>query len=267
MLPVRKCATAATVIVFASLTFGQTVSIPNEKELAQISARGQMLFEYDEAAWHSSDAVIATNPPKGGLGRYIARKTDMGWIVAFGHLNDTRDAFLISVLASQGKSTQEFSIKKFDPAQRDAGFFLAAAKGIDTVSPDFRGVDRTYNIAVLPAPAGQFYIYFVPGGTDSDPYPLGADVRYLVSSDGGSIVEKRQLHKGIIPRGGAVPAGSAVAGGVHSHVLSNVPEDTDVFHVLSRKPAIPEYIGTEVGVYEVETNGTIHLLRESNKHK
>jgi hypothetical protein len=49
----------------------------------------------DQAAWHATDAVQATHPPAQSLGRYIARKSDTGWTVAFGHLNDRHDEFLI----------------------------------------------------------------------------------------------------------------------------------------------------------------------------
>jgi hypothetical protein len=41
-------------------------------------------------------------------------------------------------------------------------------------------------------------------------------------------------------------------------VLSNLPEDSDVFYVLSRKPSIPEYIGTmDEKIFVVQVDGTI----------
>lgn len=49
-----------------------------------------------------------------------------------------------------------------------------------------------------------------------------------------------------------------MAAGVHTHILSDVPEDTDVFYVLTRKPSIPEMIGTRSHkFYEISTDGTI----------
>jgi hypothetical protein len=150
--------------------------------------------------------------------------------------------------------------------EQDTGFFLAAAKALETALHDFRGPDRPYNAAVLPAPLGQLYVYMVPAQTENGVYPLGADVRYLISSDGGAIVEKRQLHKGIIPNGGPIPAGATQVGGVHSHVLSNVPEDTDVFHVLTRKPSMPETIVTQIAIYEVSVDGSIKIVQRMKKH-
>jgi len=247
--------------------FAQQGSLSSDGQLAATSARGHLLYEYDEAVWHASDAVIATHPAKENLGRYIARKTDAGWEVAFGRINEGHDAFLIAALATQGKTPLDFSVQKFETLQRDTGFYLSAAKGIENTLKIFQGVDRQYNVAVLPAPENQFYIYFVPAPTDKALYPLGADARYLVSADGGTIIEKRQLHKGIIPDGGPIPAGATIAAGTHSHILSDVPEDTDVFHVLARRPAIPEYIATEIAIYEVEVDGTIKVVQRIKKHR
>lgn len=267
MFRVRQCIGIAVVVLFASLAFAQKDSVPPDTDLAVITARGRLLYEYDQAAWHASDAVMATHPPKEEIGRYIAQKTDTGWVVAFGHLNETRDAFVIAVLAAQGKATQEYSVRKFDPGQKDTGFFLAAAKAIEIALHDFQGLNRPYNVAVLPAPEGRLYIYLVPAQTQNGVYPLGADVRYMISPDGGAIVEKRQLHKGLIPTGGPVPPGTTIVGGSHSHILSDVPEDTDVFYVLTRKPSMPEFIGTQIAVYEVNPDGTIKVVQRLKKHR
>jgi len=45
--------------------------------------------------------------------------------------------------------------------------------------------------------------------------------------------------------------------GIHTHVLSETPEDTDVFHVLTRKPSVPELISTEHFIFVVEVDGSI----------
>ena len=51
----------------------------------------------------------------------------------------------------------------------------------------------------------------------------------------------------------------------HNHVLSDISEDTDVSYVLARKPLIPEYIGTQVAVYEVNPDGTIRVVERIKK--
>ena len=227
--------------------------------MPDVTARGKALYEYDEAAWHATDAVRATNPAPESVGRYIANRSDVGWTVVFGHLNEKRDKFLVAYEATQGTSLQEFTVKKLEPPQEDASLYLAAANAIDTALRDFRGENRPYNVAVLPASSDQLYVYVIPAQTKNGVYPLGGDARYLITTEGTSILEKRQLHKSIIETSpDSIPKGATPAAGFHTHVLSDVPEDTDVFHVLTRQPPQPEYIGTKnKKLYVIQTDGTI----------
>ena len=48
--------------------------------------------------------------------------------------------------------------------------------------------------------------------------------------------------------------------GFHVAVVDDVPEDSDVFYVLSRKPTIPEMIATRNFVYRIGVTGTIDYL-------
>jgi hypothetical protein len=105
------------------------------------------------------------------------------------------------------------------------------------------------------------YVYVVPAQTEQDVFPLGGDVRYLISSDGSKIVERRQLHKAIIE----FKTSNNIEAGYHVAVLDDVPEDTDVFHVLSRQPSVPQWIATKKYVYRVEVDGTINYLGEAEK--
>jgi len=65
------------------------------------------------------------------------------------------------------------------------------------------------------------------------------------------------MHKSIIENP-APDNGAKTVAGVHTHVLTDVPEDSDVFHVLTGKPSVPEYIMTsKKGGYLVREDGTI----------
>ena len=253
----RTC-TLIILLIAAIATSAQTqrTTPGSEAELAQISERGRNLAEYDFAAWHGSDAVKALQPPEGSVVRYIAKRTGSGWTVAFGRLNEKRDKFLISYEAIQGSTPGEFKAVKNDPLKEDVGFFLFAARAIDTSSADFKGEARPYNVAVLPAPSDQLYVYVLPAQTKNGVYPLGGDVRYLVSGDGLKIIEKRQMHKAIIE----FATTENIKAGFHIAVLDQIPEDTDVFHVLVRKPSVPQWIATRLFVYVIEPDGKIRYL-------
>lgn len=176
----------------------------------------------------------------------------------FGRLNDKRDKFLVAYEATQSANSKDFTVRKNDPPKEDTGFFLFAAKAIETSLADFKGAARPYNVAVLPANSNQIYVYAVPAQTKEGIFPLGGDTRYLVSVDGSKILEKRQLHISIIEF--SPTANENVQAGFHTAVLEDIPEDTDVFHVLSRRPPVPEYVGTKQFVFRIETDGTINYL-------
>jgi hypothetical protein len=253
----RKCAFLIVLMISIS-TSAQTVRTTpaSEAELAEITERGHKLAEYDVAAWHATDAVLALQPAPGSVVNYIAKRTGDFWTVVFGRLNEARNKFLISYEAVQGSTPKEFKASKLGPPREDTGYFLFAARAMDLSAADFKGEDRPYNIAVLPAPSDQFYVYIIPAQTQNGVYPLGGDARYLISADGLKVLEKRQMHKAIIE----FAARDNVQAGYHIAVMDEIPEDSDVFHVLARKPSVPELIVTRLFVYQVEPDGKIRYL-------
>ena len=254
-----KC--VVSFVLCASSVWAQRPKPLSDSELATIATRGRILAEYDVAAWHATEAVVALKPAEGAVRGYIARKTAAGWVVAFGRFNETNDVFLIVYEAIQGSSPKDFSVKTYDPPQKDTGFFYISAKGIQLSLENSHLEKRPYNTYVLPLDSGQFYVYVLPAQTAANVYPLGGDTRFLVSSDGTKIVETRQLHKSILEVNHPAQSGKKPVGGFHTHVLTDTPEDTDVFHVLRQTPPLPEFVGTKSGNYEVETDGTIKRVK------
>ena len=120
----------------------------SEAELAQITERGRSLAAYDVAAWYGTDAVLALKPTEGSVVRYIAKRNGDSWTVAFGLLNESRDKFIINYEAVQGSTPKEFTAAKLAPPKEDTGFFLFAARAIETSLADFKGQSRPYNVAV-----------------------------------------------------------------------------------------------------------------------
>lgn len=267
MLPpvrvVRMNRTIAISIIFGitvllSLSLGADASNrPTAAELAAITTRGRMLAGYDTAAWQATDAVMATHPKTPSSGRYIAHLTETGWVVDFGRLNGAEDKFLVDYEATQ--EGPRFRVTSFNPEREDTGWNLAAAKGIATATKDFGRTDRPYNVAAFPKQSGGMYVYLYPAQVKAGVYPLGADIRYQLSSDGTRILEKRPLHRTIIEYAAPVGTSEKETGGYHTHVLSDVPEDTDVFLVLTRKPRVPEFVGAGPYMYTIAIDGRITI--------
>ena len=256
----RRLALPLLLLASCSLLLAQKAErenkVPTPEDLRAVTARGKMLAEYDVAAWHATDVIQDLKPEKGSTRYYIAKKTDAGWAVVFGRLSEARDKFLIVYQANQGARPDFFTDKKFDPPLESTDFYFYAAKAFEAALKDLGQVNRPYNAYAVPSETGQLYVYLLPAPTENGVYPLGADVRYTFTMSGDAMVEKRQMHKSILDftiRKGTVS-------GYHTHVLSLTPEDSDVFYVLTRKPSIPEYVGTlDRKIYVVQTDGTILL--------
>jgi hypothetical protein len=256
----------AAVLAVTLLPAGAQVAMPpTAEELAAISERGKMLYEYDQAAWHATDAIVTANPKTVDGQQCIARKMNGNWTVVFGKLNEDRSQFEITYEAEEQATLRDFAVRPEPEAREDQGFFLYAARAIEVAMKDFGKANRPYNVAVLPVQTEQLYVYLYPAQTTARVYPLGGDVRYLVAADGTKLLEKRQMHKTVMEV--ALRPGKKVASGFHTDILSDLVEDTDVFHVLTEEPPIPEFIATPHFLYQVKTDGKIELEKEKKRRK
>ena len=83
-------------------------------------------------------------------------------------------------------------------------------------------------------------------------------MRFRVSADGRAITETRRLHDSITEYSVRTPRPPAP---VEQPIdAGNAPEDTDVFHVLQRRPALPELMSVGRYRYRIDVDGTIRLL-------
>jgi hypothetical protein len=244
---------------------GQTERPPTAGELAEVAARGQALAEYDQAAWHAGDAIEALHPARTTVQRYVARKTPSGWIVAYGVFNPAHTRFLINYEAKQGANPIEYTVVKHDPAIEDTDFCFHAASAQETALKDFYASphpERPYNISVLPAKTGDWYVYAIPGQQYSNILPYGGDLRYTVSDDGAKILDRRQMHKSVQEE--SVPeSGERAYFAYHTHVLSNVPEDSDIFYAMTRKAQQGEWVATQKYIYEITPAFSLEYLGET----
>jgi hypothetical protein len=240
--------------------------MPSSDSLAAISERGRLLAQYDFVAWYTTDSVMARRPAAGAIETYVAHREPSGrWAIAFGRMNGARDTLWIAYEARQREANPEsFDVTAFPTPRADTGYYLRAARAVEVAKSDFVPMQHSYNAAVLERAGGGLWVYFIPAQTRLDVFPLGADVRYQMSADGRSIIVKRPLHRAVIEFSGARAAnggaGNRLTAATHTAILDDIPEDTDVFHVLVRRPQVPEYIVTDAFVYSISVDGNIRLL-------
>jgi hypothetical protein len=228
-------------------------------QLDSISARGRSIMAYDAAAWHGTDAVLALHPPEGRLGCYLARQRPEGlWEVVFGRQSADADTFSVAYRAVQAAAGSDaYSATSVEPEEPDTGYYAAAARALSLGLKEFGPLRRPYNWIVLQGSADEWLVYLVPAPTRAGFWPLGGDVRYRISRDGRQLRETRRLHNAILEFGPPAKPGNVIKAGIHSAVLDDRPEDTDVFYVLTREPRIPEYIVSQSFYFSIDTNGNI----------
>jgi hypothetical protein len=56
------------------------------------------------------------------------------------------------------------------------------------------------------------------------------------------------------------PESTRLIAGSHNTLVSDLPEDTDVFHVLTRRPRVFEYVFTPRYLYMINEDGSIRFV-------
>jgi hypothetical protein len=248
------CLSLLSALIACSLSAGRLLgqAPPTRAELDAITARGRMLAAYDRAAWLGSDAVLALSTE--GITHYIARKTSTEWIVSFGKLTANADTFLVAIETWPVDGAPHYEARAFSPPRADVDYLTRAARAINASVDALGSVSRAYNVAVLPEPSGAWWVYLYPASTVMGVWPHGSDVRYRVSRDGRRILEERRLHKEVIEYG---PPPESTKSGVHTAVMADIVEDTDVLLVITRQPPMPELVISRSFLFTIDIDGQI----------
>lgn len=249
----RSALLLATLLLPGALP-GQSPAAPDTL-LAGITERGRALHDYDAAASLASDALRGLSPAPSRYVLHVVRRTPSGWVVRFGRFAPSGDDTLLVAYEASGASLAEpfRAVALAEPRAADA-HDLAAARAKTIARAAFGPTPRPYSYVAVPAPGGQWWVYVLPARTRPGVYPHGADARFRLSPDGRTVLDVRVMHNGVLESGPPPPGTTAAT---HTAVRDTLPEDTDVFHVLVRRPAIPELVVTERVVFEVRTDGSI----------
>jgi hypothetical protein len=195
--------------------------------------------------------------------KLISRKTTNGWEVALGELTESGNEFRVSTIATPGMQTT-WASRVFDPPLADTGYFARAARAIETALVMFHpAARRPYTATAIPAEDGPWWwVYVYPSPLQEGVWPRGGDMRFRVSADGRVITESRRLHDEITEYSVRSARMTAVTADGLSILKGNVPEDTDVFHILQRRPALPELLTAGKHRYRIDVDGRITMLSQ-----
>jgi len=111
---------------------------PSADSLAGITERGKILAEYDQAAWHATDAVMLLTPAENEIQGYVAQRQDGVWVVSFGRVSPDGRAFMVAYEARESSTEpHSFAVTKHKPAKSETGDLAGAARAVDVARVAF----------------------------------------------------------------------------------------------------------------------------------
>lgn len=253
----RRLPILALLLLVATPLRAQTDSL--ETAIDEADRLGKLLFAYDQAAWHGTDAVAplfdqATLQDR--VHGYVAEAIEGGWRVGFGRLSADEEAFLVEYEAELDSEYAVLDAEAYKKPTRRTGFMRDAMLARNAAVERFEPMaEIQHNTAVLPAPDGQLYAYVLPSQPEHLVYYVGGDVRYTFDPDEEAVVAETPLHTTILtfdlredPQ--AITYASAV--------LTDAPTETDVFYAISR-PGLPDTPAQQASHY-VFAGGWVYFL-------
>ncbi|WP_425230490.1 hypothetical protein [Sphingomonas sp.] len=217
-----------------------------QSAVAVASARGAMLYAYDQAAWHGTDDMIARLPDYANrLAHYIVDGPATAPRLIFYDRQATPQALYVAQFRDgrlvEGKVLGPGDDRTLTPEDlRLIGALAAAKAALTDDGHAFLCANRPFNTVVLPpeTPGGPIAVYFLSPQTSNDTLPFGGHYRIEVDA-AGHAGPVHAFTRSCLPipthppaRDDAQPVGIVV-----SNLLDPTPTEIHVFSSLSiRRP-------------------------------
>lgn len=228
---------AGMMLAFAP-AIAQTQTSPTQQTDAQLAAnmaRGDLLYAYDQAAWHVTDAALAAMPKdaKDRLKGFVVTPDAAGYRTTFFGGDATRPFRLYSAVWT-GREVRDAQLYPVDGSVPVSGeeARLIGARTIALANPGKLAVctKAAPNVAVIPGsrPEDPISVYVLSSMTTMGEVPLGGHHRIDVKD--GKVVARRQFAKSCIGYSTKqMPKGAQPAAFVITHLLDPVPTEIHAF--------------------------------------
>lgn len=224
---------------------------PAKADLAATVARGQLLYLLDQAAWHSTDAMLkdVKDPAAAGVRGWIVEPNEKAFRVTYFGLSGTQ-AVPVYVADYRGGKVSNTRLvpaadrRPLDPEQQR----MVAARSMRAALE--RCVPQPFNTVVMPAVAGApIDVYFLTPQTKSNAWPMGKHYRLQARSD-GSTPAPRAFSRTCLEVGGPLPKGAKPVAIFVNNVVDPYPTEIHVFTALASR--VPLVVQTSTGRWLVD---------------
>lgn len=267
-LPITIAMAGATALLIFNVGRCPAAPTPTAERarLDEITSRGLMLVTYDRAAEAGNKAVAGIRPDPRRFEYFLANPDSAttsgaaGWTVLFASLHDNGDRLEAAYSAQGDPATGDFAATAYPSPVVVTGRPVAAFRALAHVRQQFgETASRPTNYFVLDEPGtGNLLVYAIPAQTSKVASLLGPDARFTFLADGRTLLDRRNMHD--VETIVVVPADAEFTS--HTTTLAGGPEDTDVFHVMTRPgKKTPDVVtGPEGLAYTIAVDGTISTL-------
>ena len=240
----------------------QTPAPPSlEAQASAAMARGDLLYAYDQSAWHVTDAALAAVPKSSMnlIRGYVVTPAPGGYRTTFYGGEPGSHYRIYSAIWSNGSIVQPelVSPDKRQPITADEERLIAAKTlALGNIEGAIQCTKAKLNSAVIPGATVQdpISVYVLTPPTKKDVIPMGGHLRIDVKD--GAVVAKRSFTRSCIEL--AKPRLSKKQGApvamMITHLLDPVPTEIHAFAVHSA--GLPMFVSTPDGaLYSVELVG------------
>jgi hypothetical protein len=200
--------------------------------------RAQLLYRYDQAAWHTTDALTNEVPE-------VALATVRGWVVTpdgagyrvtyYSGERGAEHRAVYSAVWTGGTSVRDRQLRAVDDNRLSADEArLAAASDAVAEEGPLRCSDRRFNRVVLPRATadGADLVYLLTPQTETNSIPLGGHHRAEVKD--GKVVSMRSFSKSCLN----MPLEEKAEALAVSHLLDPTPTEIHFFSVFAAQKPI-----------------------------
>lgn len=247
------CLLAATPLLAQKLPEGT----PHQQEVAAAASAGDMLYAYDQAAWHGTDRFQEDLEAHGDydiswLRGFLVFPGKEGQLQAIFYGEEDGEMLVGARYSLEGSNVIDGGLFEEDERIPLAPDAIRMAQARDAAFAAM--VDEQYglcarsnpNTVVFPPDAnGEITVYVLTPQIDNGSYPLGGHYRFTIGTDGAVRASRRFLNSCFsVPIGGqaGAPDGSRALGMFITHLLDEYP--TEVHFFASRYVPVSLFVGT-----------------------
>ncbi|MFQ5890162.1 MAG: hypothetical protein ACE5JR_08930 [Gemmatimonadota bacterium] len=219
----------AAILLTAGALDAQLAS-QSDSVIRHAEEEGRRIAEYDNAVHQATEALLAARPEQHRISLYVARQQDARWHVFFGSINIVSSEFTTAYEVTQEEPDGDrYVVSRLTGREPADPELSRAATALVTALGAFEPKWERYQTYVWRDFRGRWVTYFLPGPTAEGQWPIGADMRVLVSFDGQRILEATTFHADLTV---VEPSREAAIATHHRHLAGENPAPTDFAYVL-----------------------------------